>query len=367
VIVSKVSTTRLRVPYLDPPNFSAKPTTHRELLIVEVETNAGITGVGYLQPLAGGLKTLETCIHEMLVPLVTGQTVCADDGSSNVEALWSKMWDATFIQGRMGITVMALSAIDIALWDACGKLHGLPLFRLWGGHDDPLPIYGSGCFRGLGQQGMIERAEAFVADGFDAIKMQTAHLFDADQDVANVGAMRDTLGDEIEIMVDVNQGWDADAAIATGRRLEPFRLHWLEEPVKADDFDGYRRVAEALDIPIVGGENHFTHHDMRVFLDEGFLPILQPDVMRGGFTELRRIARLSEPAGIRIAPHLFHELMIHLNASIPNASWLEYMGWADDLFIDPVPPRGGFVTPPERPGHGLEFNPGLVRRYRVDT
>ncbi len=365
MIVSKVVTTRLRIPYPDPPNFLGKPAAERELLIVEIQTRAGITGMGYLQPLAGGLNTLDTCIHEMLVPVITGQRICADDGSSNVEALWSKMWDATFIQGRMGITVMALSAIDIALWDAFGKLHAAPLYSLWGGTAEPLPIYGSGCFRGFGQQGMIERAQAFVADGFSAIKMQVAHLFDADQDVANLAAMRTALGDEIEIMADVNQGWDADTAIATGKRLEPFRLHWLEEPVSADDFDGYRRVAEALDIPIVGGENHFTHRDMKVFLDEGFLPVLQPDVMRGGFTELRHIARLAESTGIRIAPHLFHELMTHLNASIGNASWLEYMGWADDLFIDPVPPVAGFVTPPERPGHGLEFNPRVIQRYRI--
>jgi len=359
MIIKDIRTHLLSVPFADPPKTGFLTLENIDLLVVEIETASGVVGTGHLHPLAGGMRTLETCIHEMLKPLLIGEE------ASDPPALWRKMWDATFIQGRMGITVMAQSALDIALWDAVGIAAGKPLWQLWGGKGEAMPIYGSGCFRGLGHDGMIEKAERFVAQGYTAIKMQVAHLFTPDEDVINVRDMRAALGDDIEIMVDVNQGWDADTAIATGKRLEPFRLHWLEEPVSADDFDGYRRVAQALDIPIVGGENHFTHRDMKVFLDEGFLPVLQPDVMRGGFTELRHIARLAESTGIRIAPHLFHELMTHLNASIGNASWLEYMGWADDLFIDPVPPDAGFVTPPERPGHGLEFNPRVIQRYRI--
>jgi L-alanine-DL-glutamate epimerase-like enolase superfamily enzyme len=363
--IAAIHTFRLRLPFTDPPATGFLPLTHRELLIVEVRLSSGHVGVGYLHPLIGGLKTLECCVQEMLAPRILGEVLVDEAGEPRVAELWQRLWTGTYIQGRMGITVMAQSAIDIALWDACGKVFGKPLWALWGGSGGPLPIYGSGCFRGSGRDGMIAKAEGYVDAGFRAIKMQVAHTFTPDQDIANVAAMREHLGPDIGLMIDVNQGWDVATAIATGRALEPFDPLWLEEPVVAHDFAGYDAVATALKIPVVGGENHFTHLDLAPFLASGRLPILQPDVMRGGYTDLFETSRRAVAAGIAIAPHLFHELMTHLLASIPNPSWLEYMGWHDDLWIDPVLPVNGFVTPPDRPGHGLDLRPDLLDRYRV--
>ncbi len=355
--IADIRTHLLSVPFTDPPQTGFLTLENIDLLIVEVETRSGVIGVGHLHPLAGGMRTLEMCIHEMLKPLLLGQDAL------DVETLWQKMWQATFIQGRMGITVMAMSAIDIALWDAFGKHHDQPLWKLWGGRADPMPIYGSGCFRGLGHDGMIEKAEHYVAKGFSTIKMQTGHVFTADEDVVNVRDMRDALGDSIGIMVDVNQAWSADEAIAVGRRLQDFDLTWLEEPVLADDFAGYHRVADALRTPVVGGENHFTHHDFKAFFSSRKLPILQPDVMRGGYTELRVIARHAHAAGLTIAPHMFPELMTHLIASIENPSWLEYMGWYDHLWIEPLIPSEGHLAPPNGPGVGLTFKPELFKDF----
>lgn len=361
--IARIETCRLRLPFVEPPATGFLPLSHRELLIVEVVLTSGHRGMGYLQPLIGGLRTLECCVQEMLAPLIVGEALQDDDGRPRVAALWQRLWSGTYIQGRMGISVMAQSAIDIALWDAYGKVVGKPLYELWGGSARKLPIYGSGCFRGLGQDGMISKAQGYVQQGFEAIKMQVAHTFTPGEDVANVAAMRQRLGPDVGIMVDVNQGWDVDTAIATGRNLQPFDLLWLEEPVIAHDFAGYHAVARAVDIPIVGGENHFTHYDLMPFFESGLVPILQPDVMRGGYTDLLESAAHGARAGISIAPHLFHELMSHLLAAIPNGSWLEYMGWQDDLWVDPLVPVDGFVTPPDRPGHGLCFRPGLVSKY----
>lgn len=357
MIISDIRTHLLSVPYVDPPKIGFLPLERIDLLIVEVETRSGVIGTGFLHPIAGGMRTLEMCIHEMLKPLLIGED------ASEPEVLWRKMWDATFIQGRMGISVMAMSALDVALWDTVGKHQGKPLWQLWGGNGGPLPVYGSGCYRGLGHDGMISKAEKFVDQGFAAIKMQVAHLFTHEEDVTNVRDMRAALGDGIEIMVDVNQGWKVDEAIAVGRRLDEFNLCWLEEPVIADDFDGYHRIAQAIRTPVVGGENHFTHHDLKPFFASGQIPILQPDVMRGGYTELRVIAKHAHKAGIKIAPHLFPELMTHLLASIPNPSWLEYMGWFDHLWVEPLIPVAGHLTPPDRPGHGLTFKPELFEKY----
>ena len=351
--IADIRTHCLTVPFEDPPKTGFLALSAMDILVVEVETDAGIIGVGHINPLAGGMRTLEMCIHEMLKPLLLGED------PSDPAALWQKMWAATFIQGRMGITVMAQSALDIALWDIVGIAKGQPLWQVWGGTGDPMPVYGSGCYRGLGHDGMIEKAEAFVAQGYKAIKMQVAHLFTHDEDVANVRDMRAALGDDIEIMVDVNQGWTADEAITVGRRLDEFGLSWLEEPVMADDFDGYHRIAAAIETPVVGGENHFCHHDLKPFFASGALPILQPDIMRGGYTELRVIAEHAAKAGIKIAPHMFPELSCHLTASIPNASWLEYMGWYDTLFQQPLKPKDGMIAPPNRPGHGMALRPEL--------
>ena len=352
-----IRTHLLSVPFTDPPKTGFLVLENLDLLVVEVETAFGIVGVGHLHPLAGGMRTLEMCIHEMLKPLLLGQDATA------VESLWQCMWQATFIQGRMGITVMAMSAIDIALWDVTGLAQGKPLWQVWGGRSGPIPIYGSGCFRGLGHDGMIDKAEQFVAQGFKAIKMQVAHLFTADEDVANVRDMREAMGPDIDIMVDVNQGWSADEAIAVGRRLDEFGLAWLEEPVMADDFAGYHRVADVLKTPVVGGENSFTHHDLEPFFASGKIPILQPDIMRGGYTELRVIAERAHSCGLTIAPHLFPELSSHLLASIANPSWLEYMGWYDHLWVEPLTPVDGYMSPPERPGHGMTFRPELFTEF----
>ena len=357
MIISDIRTHLLSVPYVDPPQTGFLRLENIDLLVVEVETDSGVVGTGHLHPLAGGMRTLEMCVQEMLKPLLIGQD------TREVEALWQRMWESTFIQGRMGITVMAMSALDVALWDAVGRSENKPLWQLWGGQRDALPIYGSGCFRGLGHDGMIEKAERFVGQGFKAIKMQVAHLFTHDEDVANVRDMRTTLGDGIEIMVDANQGWSVEEAITVGRQLDEYGVTWLEEPVLANDFEGYHKIADAIRTPVVGGENHFTHYDLEPFFASGKIPILQPDLMRGGYTELRVIADYAHRSGLKIAPHLFPELSTQLIASIPNPSWLEYMGWYDHLWVEPILPENGMIAPGDRPGHGMDFRPELFRNH----
>ena len=351
--IADIRTHALSVPFAEPPKTGFLTLPAMDLLVVEVEMDSGVIGTGHLHILAGGMRTIEMCIHEMLKPILLGRD------AADPAAIWQMLWQATFIQGRMGITVMAQSAIDIALWDAVGINRGQPLWQVWGGRADPIPAYGSGCYRGLGHDGMIEKAEHFVAQGYKAIKMQVAHLFTHEEDVANVRDMRDALGGEIEIMVDVNQGWTVDEAITVGRRLDAYNLSWLEEPVMADDFEGYHQIAGSIETPVVGGENHFCHHDLKPFFASAALPILQPDIMRGGYSELKVIAEHADQAGIKIAPHLFPELSSHLLAAIPNPSWLEDMGWYEILWQQPLKAIDGMITPPDRPGHGMAFKPEL--------
>ncbi len=357
--IREVRTTLLRMPWAEDPwlaGHALGPT--RDLVVVEVVTRSGLTGMGYLHLLNLPLqRTIGACIEEALAPRIIGRDATA------VEAIWRDLWRTTLTGGRGGVAMMAQSAIDIALWDVVGKAAGLPLHRLWGHCRSEIPIYGSGCFRGSFGDGMIAKAKHYVAQGYKAIKMQVAHVGSLRTDLDNVRRMRDAVGPGIDIMIDVNMGWSADVAIAMGRKFEEFDIYWLEEPVLADDYAGYLRCAEALDMRVVGGETHFGRADLKPFLENPRLPILQPDPMRGGMTELRKIAAVADTWGMAIAPHLFPELNVHLLASIPNGIWAEQMGLLDDVFVSLPKIANGMITAPEAPGHGLAFRPEVMTDF----
>jgi L-alanine-DL-glutamate epimerase-like enolase superfamily enzyme len=358
--IKDVRVTILRMPWADPAWIKGHALgPDRNILIVDVETAGGITGMGYLFHFRPGLRSIATFFDEVIIPRVKGKDATA------VEAIWKDLWDFTMTYGRGGVACMAMSALDIALWDAVGKRANMPLHRLWGHYRSKIPIYGSGCFRGAGGDGMIEKALTYVKQGYKAIKMQVAHVHTLHQDLENVRRMREAVGPDIDIMIDVNMGWSADVAIQMGRKFEQYNIYWLEEPVPADDFAGYQRIADKLDMRVVGGETHFTRYDLRPFFINPCLPILQPDPMRGGMTDLRKIATLADTWGVTIAPHLFPELNVHLLASIPNGIWAENMGLLDDLWVDPLDIKDGFITAPERPGHGLRFKEEVRRDFAV--
>jgi len=358
--IRNVRVTLLRMPWPDTPWLKGHALGEmRNFLVLEVETAGGIVGMGYLFPFSPVLRTIDACLKESIIPRVLGKDATA------VEAIWYDLWRATTTYGRGGIAMMAISALDIALWDAVGKCAGLPLHRLWGHFRSTMPAYGSGCFRGALGDGMIAKALHLKSQGYKAIKMQVAHIGDLKTDLDNVRRMREAVGSDIDIMIDVNMGWTADIAIEMGRKFEEYDVYWLEEPVIPDDFAGYLRVAEALDMRVVGGETHFTRFDLRPFFESPRLPILQPDPMRGGFTDLRKTATLADTWGMTIAPHLFPELNVHLLASIPNGIWIEDMALTTDIWVDPVPVVNGMITAPERPGHGLAFKPEVLKDFRI--
>jgi len=359
--IRELRTTLLRLPWADDPWLAGHALgEQRDLVVVEIVTASGLTGMGYLHLLNLPLqRTIGACIAEAMAPLLLGRDATA------IEAIWRDLWRTTLTGGRGGVAMMAQSAIDIALWDVVGKAAGLPLHRLWGHYRSEIPIYGSGCFRGARGDGMIAKAKRYVAEGYKAIKMQVAHVGDLRTDLDNVRRMREAVGPDVEIMIDVNMGWSADVAIQMGRKFEEYDVYWLEEPVLADDFAGYLRCAEALDMRVVGGETHFGRADLKPFFENPRLPILQPDPMRGGLTELRKIATVAETWGMTIAPHLFPELNVHLLASIPNGIWAEQMGLLDDVWIARPKIENGIITAPETPGHGLAFRPEVLTDFAL--
>jgi L-alanine-DL-glutamate epimerase-like enolase superfamily enzyme len=357
--IKDVRVTLLHMPYLEQPRWMAGYERDRNVLVVQIETASGHVGLGYQLYLRDGFRTTRACLEELVIPHLLGRD------ASEVEAIWRELYLGNVADGRGGAQILAQSAVDVALWDIVGQAAGMPLHRLWGHYRSQVPVYGSGVWRGLGGEGMAEKARRFVERGYGAVKMQVGHIWSDDEDVAHTAMVREAVGPDVDIMVDVNMAWTADRAIIMGRRLEEHGIYWLEEPVVPDDFAGYFRIADALTTRVVGGESHFTRYDLRPFFETPKCPILQPDVIRGGLTELRKIAAIADTWGLLIAPHLYPELMIHLMASIPNGLILEDMGLLDDLWVDWPAPLDGVITAPETPGHGLRIKPEILRDYAV--
>ena len=220
--IASAKVTLLKLQFLEQPKLSANFTRYREILVLEIETKAGHVGLGYQLFLRDGYRTVKCALEEQYLPHIIGRD------ATEVEGLWREMYMGSIADGRMGANLYAISAIDVALWDIVGQAAGLPLHRLWGNVRTTVTAYGSGCWRGLGGEGMAEKGARFVSQGFKAIKMQVGHIWTDAEDVANVALMLDTVGPDVDIMVDVNMAWTADKAIIMGHKLEDYGIYWLE-------------------------------------------------------------------------------------------------------------------------------------------
>jgi D-arabinonate dehydratase len=373
---------------VDPPYASAAGVqSRRGGLLVEIETDEGVTGIGEAG-LGGGATA--TVIEKDLAPLLVGQDPLL------IEGLWQRMFARTRQYGRRGVVMQAISGIDIALWDIAGKVAKLPVYRLLGASRDRVEAYASGGFyqEGKGVDGIAGEAESYRARGFRGMKMKVGrnpstqtHLrdlignkefceVDPAEDLARVAAVREALGPQAKLMVDVNCAWSPAFAIEMGRAMEPYNLYWIEEPVATDDIDGSAEVARALATPIAGYETEMGLYGFRELIGRGAVDIVQLDVAwSGGFSEGRRIAAYAQAHHRMVAPHAFAGAVLlvaslHFAAAIPNALVLEWdqnpNAIREELLKEPLRLESdGTVKVPERPGLGIELDRSAVERYRV--
>ena len=359
----------------------------RGALLVEVETDGGITGIGEAGVGGGSTKHV---IEQQLRPMLVGEDPLL------IEGLWQKMFARTRQFGRRGVVMNAISGVDIALWDIAGKVAKLPVYRLLGACRDRVEAYASGGFyqEGKSADDLAGEAEGSRARGFRGMKMKIGrnpstqthlrHLaanarmceVEPEADIERVAAVRGALGPQAKLMVDVNCAWSPSFAIEMGRALEPYKLYWIEEPVATDDIDGSARVADALATPIAGYETEIGLYGFRELITRGAVDIVQPDIAwTGGFSEGRRIAALAQAHHLMVAPHAFGGAVLlaaslHFAAAIPNALMLEFdqnpNGLRDELLKEPIrADADGMIRLPERPGLGVELDPSAVGRYRV--
>ena len=356
--ITAIKTSMLKVPNEAPVSTYYPSVTY---VAARIQTDAGIEGLGYTMLMGGmGAEAVHAYLQHNLVPRLIGEDPL------HVGKLWNRMYDNDRGLRKKGIPVYAISAIDIGLWDILGKSMGRPLWQIFGAHTDKVPVYGSGGFLSYTVDQIVREAQGFLEEGVRHYKLKIGRS-DVMEDVTRVGEVRQALGDEVEILADVNQRWDVATNIRVGRMLEDCRLYWYEEPVYADNIEQCAEVARNIRIPVATGENEYTRYGFRDLIQAEAAQFLNPDIHRaGGFTAMLEIAHLAAAYDVKIAPHLVPELSVSVLVSIPNAALVEVLAGApSNLWRDPVEIAGGYMTPPNRPGHGTEFSKEVLKKYAV--
>lgn len=356
-----IRTQLLSIPFQNPITTSTFSVRHKDIIVVEVETDEGITGMSYLMTLGPGVRALKAVLDYDIKELVVGEDPLYR------QKIWRKNWWGLQKIGRKGVAVYAISAIDTALWDIAGKITNQSIHQLLGPTSDSLEAYGGGGWLHMPIDEILEEVNTYKEKyGFQAYKMRAGSANWRD-DVERVCAVREAFGDELDIMVDVNQGLDVPTSIILGRELEKLGVFWFEEPVHADDIGGLADIAGTLDMRVAAGENEYGRFGYKDFINQKAADVLQIDLQRvGGVTEWIRVANTADTMGIKVTPHLFWEISAQLSCAVPNAIYIEYMDWLDDCFEELPDIKGGRIHVWKKPGHGLKFRNDILKKYKVD-
>jgi L-rhamnonate dehydratase len=357
---------------LELPQASMGTFTFHGWLVVEVFSDDGLVGIGNA---ALAPQLTKQAIDLYLKPLLIAQDPW------NIEFLWQHMYRKTLAFGRKGIGMVAISAVDIALWDLLGKATKQPVFRLLGGRTKPtIPVYASRLYAmELGE--LSAEAKRYKDDGFKAMKLRFGWgpvdgAAGMQRNVDLVRTVRETVGNDVDVMADAYMGWTLDYAKRMLPLLEPFQLRWLEEPVVPDDIQGYAELKSYGRIPIAGGEHEFTLFGFRDLLQARALDYIQFDTNRvGGITQARKIAALAEAHGIPVIPHAGQMHNYHIVMASLNSPMAEYFPIVDVevgnelfwyLFAGEPKAEEGFITlADDVPGLGLSINDANLQDFEV--
>ena len=374
------------------PVFDANYTmATKPALLVEVETDDGLVGLGEAAHFGGPLASTAAVINGELRQHLLGQD------PREIERLWELMHRRAYKHARGGVVIAAMSGIDIALWDLRGKMAGMPLWRLLGGYRRSVPAYATGGFyaEGKGVRELCEEMTAYCRHGFRAVKMKVGRNSGIEgsplrvmadrgvcevslaEDLARVRAVRDAIGPDVRLMVDANGAWDVPTAVKMGRALEELDIYWLEEPVWPDDVVGSAEVASKVAIPIAGYETcSYGIVSFRDYIAARAVQFVQPDVAwAGGLTESLKIAHMAQAANFPLAPHIHGSAVAvaaaaHLLGAVRNASMAEMVFPAHPLMAELVREplvvdSTGHIELSDRPGLGIELDPAVVKKFRA--
>jgi L-alanine-DL-glutamate epimerase-like enolase superfamily enzyme len=358
------------------PEISPAADGTQDDLIIMVETDEGITGYGEVDtaPFVGKAVVDAYMSHGTcwgLREVVTG----ADP--FDYEQIWNEMWEKTYYYGRSGPVIHVMSGIDMAIWDIMGKASGKPVHKLLGGsYVDKVRAYASTLMPETPDEAK-KLVEKLASQGYTAIKFGWGPLgYDVRFDVKLIETVRKTAGDHIEIMIDIGKRYKLKQAMYVAKALEQMNIYWLEEPLPAEDYAGYKRLTESTTLRIATGEEESGRISFARLINESRVDVIQPDISRcGGLTEAKKIASMAADNNILMVPHAFKTgilvaASIHLIAALPDIPFLEFSvtesAIRKELLVKPFIQKDGFIDVPTAAGLGIELNPEVIRKFGVN-
>jgi mandelate racemase len=360
IIVRDVTVRSVVVPLRRPLATKVGDFSRWPLLLIDVTTEQGLTGRGYLAPyLSRASAALRTVLEDM------GAGLRGQPASPATAYRAARGWLG--LAGYRGLALAAVAGLDIALWDVLAQAAGLPLAVLLGGTLAPVPAYNS---NGLGlippEKAADEALELLAEGGFSALKIRVGRDRAAD-DIAAIRLVRKAVGDDIKLVADYNQGLTMDAALGRCRALDAEGLTWIEEPLRYDDLDGHARLAADLATPVMLGENFYGPRAMYEAIRARACDLVMPDLMRiGGVTGWLQAAAIADTTGLPVSSHLYPEVSAHLLRVTPTAQWLEWQDWAHPVLARPFEVKNGLLHPPAVAGNGLAWDEAAVAHYQQD-
>jgi D-galactarolactone cycloisomerase len=360
--------------------WSQRVTGTRQAALCVVRTDEGLEGVGEAFYFGGPATVVATLIRDGFGPLLVGKDPL------DTAVIWDALYNWTRDQGQKGLTISAISAVDIALWDLKGKALGQPVHRLLGGaYRQKARVYATGLYEPQGvpsiPAALVEEALGYRAAGFCGMKLKIG--YDLKTDLAYVDAVRKAIGPDLLLMVDANHAYNASEAIRLTRALEPYDIHWFEEPVPPEDLDGYLEIRRQSKILIAGGECEYTRYGFRELVNRRVVDILQPDLCAcGGFSEMQKIIALASAANLPVIPHVWGTgvglaAALQLFATLPNFPERRFPAeplfeydrsphpFRDSVTRESFAMQKGYLAIPDRPGLGVTLDRDAIRRFTV--
>ncbi len=333
--------------------------TEWPLILIDLQTAEGVVGRSYLEPYTiKTMKYLIPALHD-LGEMLAGRSVAPAE-------LYNLARKSLHFVGYQGMSMIAVSGLDMAVWDALAKAAGLPLCVLLGGSVGPVRAYNSnGLWLKAPEAVATEAIELRDEGGFGGLKLRLGreHLRD---DLATVAAVREAVGPDMRLMVDFNQGLHMGEALQRCHAIDDLGLEWIEEPIVYDNIDGYAQLAAELKTPIQIGENFYGPRDLYTALQKKACDFVMPDFMRiGGVTGWLRAAAIAGTAGVPMSTHLYPEVAAQVMRVTETAHWLEWQDWADPVLQRPYEIHDGQLHIPDVPGTGLDWNEDAVKSYQV--
>lgn len=330
------------------------------VLWVELRDAHGYRGVGaaiafragFVEAMRAILREVAHCLHEC--------------GQPSIAAVRAAMLAQINYMGLAGASVQAISTIDTALWVLAAERARLPLHRLLGSQGARLDAYhGHGLWLHTRGNALADEAAAYVDRGYRAVKMRVG-CNDLGTDLDRIERVRRRIGDDVALMVDANQGCSLRYAEQLGAALRAYDIEWYEEPVLYTDVDGHAHLAATLAVPIATGQSEYLEHGMARYLKARACRVLMPDLCRmGGVTGWRNAAGLAAKHGVPVSNHLYVQFGQHLQAAIPNRTWVDTIDWLDPLFARPIRFEQGCIVLPDEPGLGVPVDDAAIERFTV--